>query len=245
MLSGLKILFKHAALAPSGAHHQVSFYRQSQIMCLKLLGVPQSMCSLRVIIVAKALNIPLEVQLIDVSKGAHKSPEYISKYQPFGRIPVLLDGDFSLFESRAICRYLINKYQTKDTIQLIPTDPGEAALVEQFISVESSEFFDSVIKYIADVFKKNKGSISDPEQTALFRKNSETTLDVYNNILEGKNYLVGDSFTLADLVHLPYSRFSVQAGLDDVFNSPSRPNVTRWFNNITSEPSWKAALGDL
>lgn len=109
MLSGLKILFKHAALAPSGAHHQVSFYIQSHIICLKLLGVPQSMCSLRVIIVAKALNIPLEVQLIDVSKGAHKSPEYISKYQPFGPIPVLLDGDFSPFESRAICRYLIKQ----------------------------------------------------------------------------------------------------------------------------------------
>lgn len=138
-----------------------------------------------------------------------------------------------------------NKYQTKDTIQLIPTDPGKAALFEQFISVESSEFFDSVIKYIADVFKKNKGSTSDPEQTALFRKNSEITLDVYNNILEGKNYLVGDSFILADLVHLAYSRFALQAGLDDVFNSPSHPNVTRWFNNITSETSWKAALGDL
>jgi glutathione S-transferase len=57
------------------------------------------MCSLHVIIVARPLNIPFEVQLIDVSKVAHKSPEYISKYQPFGRIPVLLDGIFSLFES--------------------------------------------------------------------------------------------------------------------------------------------------
>ncbi|CAO3683356.1 unnamed protein product [Umbelopsis vinacea] len=212
-------------------------------MSVKLLGVPQSTCTLRVITVAKALNIPLEIEVIDFSKGVHKSPEYISKYQPFGRIPVLLDGDFTLFESRAICRYLINKYQTKDTLQLIPSDLKQASLVEQFISVESSEYSDSINKYVYEaVFKKYRGLESDPEQLALLRKSSETTLDVYDKILEGKNYLVGDSFTLADVVHLPYGHYAVQAGLEDVFNSPSRPNVARWWKNITSEPSWKAAI---
>jgi glutathione S-transferase len=215
-------------------------------MSVKLLGSIHSTCSLRIITVAKALDIPLEIEPVDLAKGAHKSPEYISKYQPFGRIPVLLDGDFKLFESRAICRYLVNKYQTKDTIQLIPTDPKQTALVEQFISVESSEFSDSVNKYVYEVvFKKFKGLTPDPEQMALFRKNSEATLDVYDKILEGKNYLVGDSFTLADIVHLPYGHFAVQAGLDDVFNSPSRPNVARWWKNITSEPAWKAAIANL
>ncbi|CAM0135279.1 hypothetical protein VKS41_000137 [Umbelopsis sp. WA50703] len=214
-------------------------------MPFKIIGTPTSTCTLRVIAVAKALNIPFELETIDWVNRAHKAPEYTKNYQPFGRVPVLIDGDFKLFESRAICRYLIHKYQTKDTLQLIPEDIQQAALVEQYISVETSEYGSCVDKYVYEsVFKTHLGQTPDAEKIAELRKACEQTLDVYNQLLEGKEYLLGENFTLADICHLPYGQLAYNAGLDDVFDAPSRPNVARWWKNISSQPAWQAAFGN-
>jgi glutathione S-transferase len=214
-------------------------------MALKVLGSARATCTLRIIAVAKALNIPLEIETIDMANRAHKDPEYLKNYQPFGRIPVLIDGDFKLFESRAICRYLVHKYQTKDTIQLIPEDIQQAALVEQYISVEMSEYGSCVDKYVYEaVFKKMHGQTPDEEKLAELRKACEQTLDVYNQMLEGKEYLLGDNFTLADICHLPYGHYAYNAGLDDVFNASSRPNVARWWKNISNQPAWQASIAN-
>jgi glutathione S-transferase len=213
-------------------------------MAIKVLGLAHATCTLRITAVANALNIPLEIEPVDLSKGAHKSPEYIAKYQPFGRIPVLVEDDFILYESRAICRYLINKYQTKDTVQLIPTDLKQAALVEQYISVETSEYNGAVAKYVAEVvFKPMMGrGVTDPEVAAKAREEIIAVLSIYDKFLEGKTYLVGDSFTLADICHLPYGHYAYQAGLADVFDSPERPNVARWWKAISNQDAWKAAV---
>lgn len=212
-------------------------------MAVKVLGLAQATCTLRIVAVAKALNFPLEIEPVDLSKGAHKSPEYIAKYQPFGRIPVLVEDDFVLYESRAICRYLVNKFQTKETAQLIPTDPKQAALVEQYISVETSEYDKAVGKYVFEVvFKPMKGGVTDPEIVAKAREEVIAVLSVYDKFLEGKSYLVGESFTLADICHLPYGHYACQAGLADVFDSPERPNVARWWKTITNEDAWKASV---
>lgn len=214
-------------------------------MGLKVIGTKTSTCTLRVIAVANALNIPLEIETIDWINRAHKAPEYTKNYQPFGRIPVLIDGNFKLFESRAICRYLIHKYQSKDTLQLIPEDIQQAALIEQFISVETSEWGNCVDKYVYEaVFKKNLGGTPDQEKVAELRKACEQTLDVYNHMLEGKDYLVGENFTLADISHLPYGQYAFNAGLEDVFIAPSRPNVARWWKNITGQQAWQAAIAN-
>jgi glutathione S-transferase len=77
-------------------------------MVLTVLGHPASTCTRRVLLTAAEKGVDVEVKPIDLSKGEHKSPEYISKHHPFGVIPVLYDGDFKLYESRAIARYIGN-----------------------------------------------------------------------------------------------------------------------------------------
>ncbi len=72
-------------------------------MVVKLYGSAMSFA--RVLVTILEIVIPYEHILIDIAKGDQKSEAY-KKLQPFGKVPALEDGDFLIFESRAICKYL-------------------------------------------------------------------------------------------------------------------------------------------
>lgn len=72
-------------------------------MVLKLYG--SAMSTSRVLVTILEEELPYEVILIDIAKGDQKSEGY-KKLQPFGKVPVLDDDGFVIFESRAICKYL-------------------------------------------------------------------------------------------------------------------------------------------
>lgn len=100
-------------------------------MTVKLYAFKASTCSQRVITVLNEKNIDYELITIQLMKGEQKTPEFIAK-QPFGKIPVLEDDGFLVFESRAICKYLAKKYAGQGT-KLIPdeSDLKAYALFEQ------------------------------------------------------------------------------------------------------------------
>lgn len=79
-----------------------------------------------------------------ISQGA----QYIANFHPFGRIPALEDGDVIVFESRAICRYLVAKYAKDASTLRAPTQPAEIAHFEQLASVEYS-YFDPPVTQLA------------------------------------------------------------------------------------------------
>lgn len=72
-------------------------------MVLKLFGSAMSTSRVLTTIIEKEL--PYEFIRVDIAKGEQKSEEY-KKLQPFGKVPVLDDNGFIMYESRAICKYL-------------------------------------------------------------------------------------------------------------------------------------------
>src|SRR5215470_15231623 len=79
----------------------------------------------------RGLDISFEPVVVSLLKGEARTPEFLAK-NPFGKIPVLEDGDIRVRESTAICSYLAEKHPEKD---LLPK-PGssERALVNQWMS---------------------------------------------------------------------------------------------------------------
>jgi len=61
--------------------------------------------SWRVLLGAEMLKLPYESKLLEFSKGQHKTPEFLA-LNPRGKVPVLRDGDFVIYESLAILEYL-------------------------------------------------------------------------------------------------------------------------------------------
>ncbi|MEZ5651252.1 MAG: glutathione S-transferase family protein [Burkholderiaceae bacterium] len=76
---------------------------------LKLVHAPDTR-SVRILWMLEELGLPYELELYKLGDKAMRSPEYLEKLHPLGRVPVLIDGDTKLFESGAIVEYLIERH---------------------------------------------------------------------------------------------------------------------------------------
>eukprot|EP00271_Cylindrocystis_brebissonii_P023001 TRINITY_DN9183_c0_g1_i2.p1 TRINITY_DN9183_c0_g1~~TRINITY_DN9183_c0_g1_i2.p1 ORF type:complete len:187 (+),score=43.11 TRINITY_DN9183_c0_g1_i2:222-782(+) len=135
-------------------------------MAITILGHPISTCTKRVLVVLEEKNVTdYTVETIDVLAGAHKKPEFLAK-QPFGQIPVLEDGDISIYESRAMARYVCDKYDGEGTA-LFGKTPKEKAAVNQWLEVEGQTFNGPISAIVVElVFKKHHGKEADEAKVA-------------------------------------------------------------------------------
>jgi len=209
-------------------------------MVLKLVGSPFSTCTARVATVLHEKKVPYELVPIDFAKGEHKKPDFLA-LQPFGQVPYIVEEDgFILYESRAICRYIAAKYANQGT-KLIPatSDLKATALFEQAASIELSNFDPFASKAgFEGVIKKAKGLVTDQVALDAAVAALDAKLDAYEVILGKQKYLAGDELTLADLFHLPYGASLAKFGCTIL--TTKGPNVARWWNDISSRPSWEA-----
>ncbi|KAK7045332.1 hypothetical protein VNI00_007581 [Paramarasmius palmivorus] len=212
-------------------------------MVLKLYGTIHSPCATRVMIVLHEKQIQYELINVDLAKGEQQTAPHLAK-QPFGQVPILDDNGFILYESRAICRYVAIKYANQGT-KLVP-DPTKdgleaLALFEQAASIETSDFDWFTAKAVYEnVFKRFHGETPDPKIFSELIQGLEGKLKVYEVILGKQKYLAGDNLTLADLFHLSYGSMLDIAGSDIM--SKQGPNVTRWWKEISSRPSWQKTV---
>ncbi|KDN46690.1 Glutathione S-transferase, partial [Rhizoctonia solani AG-8 WAC10335] len=210
------------------------------MVTVKLHGMAYSTCTKRVWTTAKEIGVDVEIVPVDLAKGAHKDPAFIEKYHPFGIIPVLEDEDGTLiYESRAISRYLVAKYGKGSHLLPDPSDVKAYGLFEQAASVEYSTFDPPASSLVFEkVFGPMRGLKTNEESVKKYVDTLNAKLDGYERILSKQKYLAGNTFTLADLFHLPYGAMVNQ--LDPSILS-SKPHVKAWWADITSRDSWKAA----
>ena len=102
---------------------------------MKLYGFPPSPNTWKVRAVAAYLGIPLEIEFVDLLKGASHTPAYLA-LNPTGRTPTLVDGDFKLSESAAIMQYIASK--TANT--LWPNDAQKRADIMRWQSWTLAHF---------------------------------------------------------------------------------------------------------
>jgi len=85
---------------------------------LKLYGAVHSTCTRRVLTVLAEKNLEYELIPINLAKNEQSTAQFREK-QPFGKVPVLDDDGFLVYESRAICKYIARKFEEQGT-KLIP-----------------------------------------------------------------------------------------------------------------------------
>jgi glutathione S-transferase len=200
---------------------------------IKLYGSPLSTCTRKVLMTLAETNTPYEMNVIDFATGAHKKEPHLLR-QPFGRIPAIDDDGFEMYESRAIARYIAEK--TKSA--LVPGDLQARAKMEQWISVETSEFAAHMMKFVYEhTFKrKQEQAVLDAAATAL-----KTTLRVMNTQLTKTPFISGEAFTIADIGYMPYLEYVMASPAKELVSPHER--VAAWWEKIRARPTWQKVIG--
>ena len=183
--------------------------------------------------VARYLDAPVEFVRVDLTKGEHKTSEFLA-LNPNGKVPVLSDGDVTIWESHAIMAYLAAKAGS----DLWPSDTARQIEIMRWLLWDTAHFsrhagtlyFENFFRPTADMGDPKRDAID--EATGFFKRFA----GVLNAHLSGRRYLVHDTLSIADFGAasvLPTAR-EAQLPLDEF------PEITRWHDQLMALPAWKA-----
>jgi len=200
---------------------------------MKLYHNPLSPNVRRVRLTAAVLGIPLEEHVIDFAKGEHKSPAYLA-INPNGAVPTLVDGDFSLSESRAIMQYLAAQ---KPESGLLPRDEKARADVARWQFWDASHWSPALSTIAFEKILKGMMGMGAPDAAKIEEnlKNFRRWGAVLNARLDGKPYVVGNALTIADLTLASSLMYAKQSEIPVA----EFPHVEAWFGRITALDGWK------
>jgi len=171
---------------------------------LTLYYNPLTVNSIKVVLLCNALNIEPEYKHIQLQKAEHKSRSFLH-INPDGRVPVLLDGDFALTESAAILQYLARKYQST----LWPNEITHQAQVLKWLFWQGNDWNKTVGAYAhQQVVLPHWRNVKPDDFSEKYLKNFENIMSMLNHALNGKEYLVGRHFTIADISLGSYLMFA-------------------------------------
>jgi glutathione S-transferase len=200
---------------------------------IKIYGHPMSTCTRKVLMTLAETGTPFEMNVVDFAKGEHKQEAH-TRRQPFGRLPALEDDGFDLFESRAMCRYIAEKAGGK----LIPGDLKGRAKMEQWISVETSEFTPHAMKFVYEhVFKRAQ----EPGVIEAAGKGLDATCAVLDKQLSKTPFLAGAELSIADVCYMPYVDYAIGTPAKEIF--AKYPHLMTWWNKLGERPTWRKATG--
>jgi len=195
---------------------------------MKLLGRLASINVRKVMWTAAQLDLDLEREDWGPGFRSPKEPEYLA-LNPNGLIPVLIDGDFVLWESNSICRYLATKL---GATTLLPAEPQSRARVEQWMDWQGGELNNSWrVAFMALL----RGQPATPEaiEASVTNWNRHMTL-LDAQLARTGAYVTGDGFTLADVV----LGLSAQRWKNAPITHAELPAVAAWLQRLSSRPGF-------
>jgi len=200
---------------------------------IQVFGSPASGGTRKVLAALLETNTPHELKVIDFAKREHKQEPFLAR-QPFGQVPAIDDDGFVLFESRAIVRYVSAKAGDK----LTPSTLRDRALMDQWLSVEQANFSPYVMKFVYHhVFNR-------PQDEAVLQS-AEVEIDkalvILSKALGNRTFLVGETFTLADLCYMPYFEYMQPTPLKEKL--ALYPNIAAWWGRLRERDSWRKVTG--
>ena len=193
---------------------------------IKLHSHPFSTFARRVSIALIEKAIPHETVLVDLATRQHRRPEYLA-LNPYGRVPALEEDGFMLFESAAILQYL---EATHPAPPLVPADARGRALVDMHLRLCDLQMGGPTGTII---FPKRFMPPERWDQAAIAKAQGDINkhLLILSEQLGHHDYLVANTYSLADIGYIPFLEF---LGLMEV-SVPD--NVAAWAARLLARPS--------
>jgi glutathione S-transferase len=181
---------------------------------------------LRVVWTLEELGQPYELEVMGYDQG--QSEEHLARH-PLGRVPVLEDDEGFVFESAAICIHLADLYPEAGLMP--PLGTHDRALAYQWAIFAPAELEPSVVE--AAIYGQ-----SQPERAAKARDRYAKAAAAVAQRLDGRAHLVGERFTVADVLISSALAFAWRAGFPEVLAPAARDYVER----LHERPAYRTAL---
>lgn len=177
-------------------------------------------------------------RLAPVAPGTFKSPEHLARH-PFGRVPVLEHGGFSLYETQAILRYLDRVLPAPS---LTPADARRAARMDQAMNVNDWYLFNGVgdvIIFHRVIGPRLMGLKPDEAAIEAAMPKARTVFTELARLLGGQSYFADETLSLADLHLAPAVAFFTATPEWSELGAPHQ-NLVAWLARMEARPSMKA-----
>jgi len=211
-------------------------------MAIELYWGSGSPYSWRVLLALEYKRLPYDSRVLQFSKQEHKSPAML-RMNPRGRVPVLKDGDFVVFESLACLLYLDRKYPEPP---LFGTSPEEAATIMRVICEYQAYAEQYVTQIVSAVFLDTLDEQVEAVTRAMHIVAGEAR--TIEGRLSKSEWLVGDQPSAADLVVFPGIMLLLRAmekreagELRSRFlpMAVTYPAIARWINRMEQLPGYE------
>lgn len=153
--------------------------------------------SMRAVWAAKEAELEFKYHEIDLKKGEHMAPDFV-EMNPFAKVPVLRNGDFVLWESAAILTYLADLAPSKNLVPLV-SDPEARATHNKWLHFANCEL-DALLFTIEKHIWRYPEEERDPKALKKALEELQKPLELVTKHLESNDYLMGDSFCVADIL---------------------------------------------
>jgi glutathione S-transferase len=187
---------------------------------------PRKVCA-----AARYLKAPVEYIYVDLGKGEHVLPAYLT-LNPNGKVPVLAAGEKVLWEADAI----LCELALATGSDLLPRDQAGQIEMIRWFSWNAQHFIRAGGALYFEYIIRPRFGLGEPDQAevAESRKNFRKYARVLDDHLAGRRWLMGDRLTVADFsvgICLPYAE-QAQLPLDDY------PNMRRWHDRLSELDGW-------
>ncbi|MFD0909272.1 glutathione S-transferase family protein [Ruegeria arenilitoris] len=198
-------------------------------MTIKLHCFGESGNSYKAALALEMSGLEWEPVFVDFFNGQTRTPEYRAEVNEMGEAPVLIDGDFRTSQSGAIQAYVTEKSgkfggktreENYDILRWVLWDN------HKFSSMAGMTRF--LINFLPEQHRN-------PDVIAFNQGRLKAAYQVLNAHLEGRDWIVGDSVTNADLSCCGYLYYPEPFG----FDRAEWPHIDAWLTRLSEQPGWK------
>jgi GSH-dependent disulfide-bond oxidoreductase len=196
----------------------------------------------KVSIALEELGLPYEPHLVDITKNESWCPEFLA-LNPNGKIPAILDPNGSdarplaLFESGAILLYLADK-----TGKLVPSEAARRYQTIQWVFFQMA-FIGPMFGQVGYFYKFAGREIADKRPLERYRDEAKRLLGVLERRLDGRQWIMDDDYTIADISMLGWVRNLIGFyGARDLVEFDALQHVPPWLERGLARPAVQRGL---
>ena len=197
-------------------------------MTLKLYCMGESGNAYKAALTLELSGLAWEPVFVDFFGGETRSAEFRETVNPMGEVPVLVDGDLTLTQSGVIQQYVVDKSGK------LGGDAADKYEVLRWVLWDNHKMSSQagVTRFLINFLPEKHRNA---DVIAFMQGRLKAALAVLNAHLEGRDWMVGDGLTVADISCCGYLFYPEPFG----FDRKDWPNIDRWLANIEATPGWK------